>query len=201
MLDIVTETRTFIESALAGDPALSTLVVTGAGADDLVATIEPGRTPATIGRLTYGNGTAPFTREDLVELVVRMQRSRWSRFDAYTLALAPATYDDMKRLGEYAPMQFDGRTIGCECGEGWYDMLEATLSWIAEAHPTAWFKASQIKEKFGTLRFYNTASTGWIPDIIDAAEHLSGSVCDQCGAPGKTGGQGWIATRCEEHKQ
>jgi len=198
VLDIVTETRVFIEAALAGDPALSSLVLTGGGTD-LAAAIDPGRPPTKVGRTEY-MPQAPFTREQLVELVVRMQRSRWGRFDAYALALWPAGDDDMKRLGDYDAMRFDTFTRGCECGPGWYDLLDATLGWIAEAQPNAWWKASQIKEKFGTLRLYYDGNPGDEGGaIIDAAEHLSGFVCDVCGAPGKTGGRGWISTRCELH--
>lgn len=201
MLDIVTETRVFIEAAIAGDLAVSSLVITGSSAETLAAAIEPGRPPNKVGRSEY-SPQVPFTREQIVELVVRMQRSRWSRYDSYALALRPADDDDMKRLGEYDAMRFDNYVRGCECCAGWYDLLDATLGWIAEAQPNAWWKASQIKEKFGTLRLYYDGNPGADGDaIIDAAEHLSGFVCDECGAPGKTRGPGWFATRCDEHKE
>lgn len=200
MLDIQTETRAFIESALAGDPALVSLVVSGTSGADLAATMDKGRPPSTLDRVTYSPET-PFLREQMLELVVRMQRSRWSRFDHYALALTPATDRDLDRLRDYDAMRYDTYSIHCECGPGWYDMLDATLSWIAEAQPNAWWKVSQLKEKFGGLRVYNTVGPGWISEILDAAEHLSEHVCDLCGAPGRKSTDRWITTRCEEHQQ
>jgi hypothetical protein len=59
--------------------------------------------------------------------------------------------------------------------------------------------AMQVKEKYGSLRFYY----GGGDDIIDAyvrfAEYLSERTCDVCGAPGKQRDSGWIVTRCDEH--
>ena len=60
---------------------------------------------------------------------------------------------------------------------------------------------SQVKEKFGTLRFYVNAATEEHYNYITFAEVLSGRVCETCGAPGKRRGQGYIYTACDEHTE
>lgn len=57
-------------------------------------------------------------------------------------------------------------------------------------------RASQIKEKFGTLRFYMTSETDEMSAIIDKLESQSSKTCEECGKPGKTRGRGWLYTRC-----
>jgi len=66
-------------------------------------------------------------------------------------------------------------------------------------HMPYWMKASQVKEKFGTLRFYMTSSTPKINEYIDIAEKLSHTTCMTCGKPGKLIPSGWWYTACEEH--
>ena len=58
-------------------------------------------------------------------------------------------------------------------------------------------KASQVKEKYGTLRFYMTTSTDEMDKLIDEAEAASATICEDCGAPGETRGGGWIRTLCD----
>ena len=55
----------------------------------------------------------------------------------------------------------------------------------------------QVKEKFGTLRFYHTGGDDYIRGMITMAEAMSGSTCESCGNPGKQTGGGWIRTICE----
>lgn len=57
----------------------------------------------------------------------------------------------------------------------------------------------QVKEKFGTLRFYTNHANERASAYIEFAEHLSGRVCEECGAPGRTRGRGWIRTLCDTH--
>lgn len=57
----------------------------------------------------------------------------------------------------------------------------------------------QVKEKFGTLRFYADRATEQAYAYINFAEHMSGRVCEECGAPGRTRGRGWIRTLCDTH--
>lgn len=67
--------------------------------------------------------------------------------------------------------------------------------WLKTAEPW-WPRASQIREKFGTLRFYLTSGTNGMYAIVDKAERQSSVTCEICGKPGKLRGQGWYYTRC-----
>jgi hypothetical protein len=59
-------------------------------------------------------------------------------------------------------------------------------------------QAVQVKEKFGTLRFYtNGFFNEKIENYIDMAENLSEITCEDCGLPGKANDGGWIKVRCE----
>lgn len=62
-----------------------------------------------------------------------------------------------------------------------------------------WMKASQVKEKFGSLRFYLTSGTDNMFKYTDMAEELSQTTCETCGKPGKLITKGWFYTACEEH--
>jgi hypothetical protein len=58
----------------------------------------------------------------------------------------------------------------------------------------------QVKEKFGSLRFYYQGGDEYIHGLVSMAESMSGITCEECGAPGETGGNGWISTLCETHR-
>lgn len=195
MRDIISETRAFIEASMKGDPALSSLEIKDAG-PSLTATIAPGRPPAAVGRVTY-SPAPPFARETLVELIIRMQRIRWSRYDSYTLSMKPAGREDLVALRQ----RYSFSTT-MSVGEGWHDLLAAQHEWLAALGPGGDFAFSDLKEKFGSLRAYTWgAFSDLCTEIIDASEHLSAHVCDVCGAPGRTRGRGWISTRCDDHKE
>lgn len=61
--------------------------------------------------------------------------------------------------------------------------------------------ATQIKEKFGTLRFYYQGGDDYIRGLDSMAESMSARICEDCGKPGKRTSGGWIRTLCEEHTQ
>ena len=56
---------------------------------------------------------------------------------------------------------------------------------------------AQVKEKFGTLRWYMCQETPYISGAIAMAEDMSGKICDTCGLPGKQRSGGWIRTLCD----
>ena len=57
----------------------------------------------------------------------------------------------------------------------------------------------QVKEKFGTLRFYYSGGDDYISGLVSMAESMSGITCEECGKPGTSTGGGWIKTACVEH--
>ena len=72
------------------------------------------------------------------------------------------------------------------------------------SNPLYWYggppcRASQVKEKFGTLRFYMTGQTAEMDDIIGEATRKSAVTCEECGKPGRLRGHGWLYTACKRH--
>lgn len=59
--------------------------------------------------------------------------------------------------------------------------------------------ASQVKEKFGGLRFYTNGATDKHHNYISFAESMSYCICEECGAPGKRYTDGWHQTLCDIH--
>ena len=58
---------------------------------------------------------------------------------------------------------------------------------------------TQVKEKFGTLRFYYSGGDEYIDGLVSMAESMSACTCEECGKPGRTNNNGWLRTLCEEH--
>lgn len=116
----------------------------------------------------------------------------------------PLLYADRK-----ASMSVTCMCWGFECGDGWFDVLwklsselePLIVEWIeqhpedADAHP----RASQVKEKFGTLRFYMTHETEAMSKWIDLAEQQTCSTCEVCGQAGTVRGTHWLTTLCDIH--
>lgn len=61
--------------------------------------------------------------------------------------------------------------------------------------------ATQVKEKYGTLRFYVYGADEYIDGMIHMAEGISARTCETCGNPGKIRDGGWIRTLCDEHAE
>jgi len=58
----------------------------------------------------------------------------------------------------------------------------------------------QVKEKFGTLRFYYTGGDDYVRGLVSMAESMSSVTCEECGNPGETHHGGWIRTLCDTHE-
>ena len=91
--------------------------------------------------------------------------------------------------------------FGCECGDGWYNLLSNLCTEITSAYAEKGLKAnievSQVKEKYGSLRFYSNGSLN-IEEIISKYEDISERTCELCGQPGKTFVRNeWWMTRCD----
>lgn len=121
---------------------------------------------------------------------------------------------------------------GFSCGDGWAGILSALSAGItnatsercwggkakaADGHFECGFVAvaEQVKEKYGTLRFYWRAEPkpgvppeavdeeyaqeirGRIDGLVEMAERMSAITCEVCGAPGKLNRGGWLEVRCD----
>jgi len=60
------------------------------------------------------------------------------------------------------------------------------------------YEIMQIKEKFGSLRWYDNYSTRAIQNIIDKYEEISKVTCINCGKPAKWISTGWISPWCDK---
>lgn len=197
MMSIVMETRFLIEAALAGDPALASLAVTGSTPETLSADIAPGVPARWIGGCSY-SPHPPFSRETITELIARTQRLRWRRTAPFVPAAMPPEDNILQALHK----RHVRAVVGFECGPGWADLLDAVFSWLHEIAADREWSPSQIKEKYGSLRFYWHGDLPGLGDeIISAAEHLSAHLCEVCGSPGVLHSEyGWWSTRCKEHR-
>ena len=105
---------------------------------------------------------------------------------------------------------------GFECGDGWYNILNLLMSNIQ--HHIDWNNQNfekgytqykqvpqvtldQVKEKFGTLRFYYSGGDDVIDGMVRMAESMSAVTCESCGNPGEQTRGGWIKTTCQPCKQ
>ena len=64
--------------------------------------------------------------------------------------------------------------------------------------------AKQIKEKFGTLRFYYDGGDEFIRGLDSMAASMSSVVCEVCGSPGSsrsTKKQRWVLVLCDKHAE
>jgi hypothetical protein len=59
--------------------------------------------------------------------------------------------------------------------------------------------ANQVKEKFGSLRFYYQGGNEEISAVVSYTEWLAGRTCEQCGEPGRWREGSWIRTLCDKH--
>jgi hypothetical protein len=101
---------------------------------------------------------------------------------------------------------------GFSCGDGWYNILNLLMSNIQ--HHIDWNNQNfekgykqykqvpqvtldQVKEKFGTLRFYYTGGDDYIRGLVSMAESMSAITCEDCGNPGEQTRGGWIKTTCK----
>jgi hypothetical protein len=74
--------------------------------------------------------------------------------------------------------------FGFECGDGWFelvDMLCARLQHHTDHAGGPQVVAAQVKEKFGTLRFYVDGADDVQEGLIAQAEALSERTCEYCG--------------------
>jgi len=108
----------------------------------------------------------------------------------------------MKPLPKRWYKKFKFIQCGLECGEGWnqmlYELCTKIQQYITDTPLQSNFRVTQIKEKFGTLRFYCSGTTETIEHLIDQYEIKSSITCENCGQPGKTVCiDGWYSTLCK----
>jgi hypothetical protein len=113
-------------------------------------------------------------------------------------------YDDFPKIFRQhtLPMSETCMCWGVDCSDGWEWLIRnlcSQLQWDIDNNGYPQLEASQIKEKFGTLRFYADHSNEKQQAMISFAESLSAGICETCGTTKnvKTNGKGWVRTLCE----
>lgn len=87
---------------------------------------------------------------------------------------------------------------GFECGDGWFILIDV-ISDLMTKHNSE-ITAIQVKEKFGTLRYYHGPVDDYSIAVEQAAEFLSSLICEICSAPARRNyDSGWISFLCKEH--
>ena len=86
------------------------------------------------------------------------------------------------------------------CPEGWKNIFFELCDGIKkELHGNyKSFRITQVKEKYGTLRFYINAGSSEIYQLIHKAEEKSATTCICCGKPAKYISLGWISPYCKD---
>ena len=107
--------------------------------------------------------------------------------------------DPLYPIGSGVPLSID-------CGDGWFNLLwklcediGVILSKPENSRLKENFVVDQIKEKYGSLRFYVSLLDGGIDELIDRAEYDSYHTCEDCGGEGKPRAGGWYRTLCDDH--
>lgn len=106
-------------------------------------------------------------------------------------------------IDRHASVRVSCMAWGFGCRDGWYDLiyklsekLEKAITRVPKLR-RADYRASQVKEKFGTLRFYMSCETPSMTKAIQAAEKESETACERCGQQGKLRRRGgWYSTEC-----
>jgi len=82
-------------------------------------------------------------------------------------------------------------------GKGWGKLVDK----FYDAKPTDVI-VSDVKEKYGWLRFYYYNSTTVFDDLADSIEKESSYICDQCGKEGENKEmRGWYSTLCYDCRE
>ena len=114
----------------------------------------------------------------------------------------------------------DSLVFGFEVSDGWFKLLwdlcidlekldvdyqktipdDAKAKGILElGYDIYTFKVTQVKEKFGTLRFYTNGCSEEMYARIREAENQSAEICEICGELGTISRRhGWTSTMCEK---
>ena len=109
---------------------------------------------------------------------------------------------------------------GFECPDSWFDLLkELTIELETSINNKYKGKyecvAQQVKEKYGSLRFYGEIKIlienptkddlslskklyEQFQELVDKAEYKSEKICCECGKPATKTSSGWIAHFCDE---
>lgn len=91
-----------------------------------------------------------------------------------------------------------------ECGPGWFPIIDELchkIQMLVNSGMMSQIVATQVKEKFGGLRFYCMAHNPVVDDLILDAEEKCSKICEVCGEPGTLETDGWLRVTCTAHRR
>jgi len=98
----------------------------------------------------------------------------------------------------YLPKNQTCMCWGFACLDGWFDLIYELSQKLEIISPIT--QATQVKEKFGGLRFYYNGATEVGSRLIQNAEEKSYHTCELCGKKGVLREDlGWVRTLCLKH--
>ena len=114
--------------------------------------------------------------------------------------------DFFDKLRQDYPLMY-GESYDLYVDEGWHPIIlaltqqiQARIDWSDKIEqPIDQVKVSQIKEKFGGLRFYYDGGDEYIEGMVDMAERWASRTCEICGDRATKHTSGWIKTVCDKH--
>jgi hypothetical protein len=115
------------------------------------------------------------------------------QLDALLCENFPALYQNRDRGIVKSAM-----TWGFCVGDGWFPIIWRLSQKLEPIAQVDGLRAEQVKEKFGSLRFYTNIDAPEIDAAIEEAERESARTCEKCGEPGKIGGKHWAKCLCEK---
>lgn len=94
---------------------------------------------------------------------------------------------------------------GFAVGNGWYSLIDVLCEELqrdTDHQGAPQVVATQVKEKYGGLRFYVEGATDRQSAMIEVVEALSYRTCEECGSPGTLDERPghWMTTRCSTHR-
>lgn len=145
--------------------------------------------------------------------------------DAFSFMQKNETLEEQRAKGKIDDLY---GAFGCDCDDGWYDVLYELCAEITELYKKqdkpVDIVMDQVKEKYGTLRFYyhhegenkgisaidfpgvslrfsskDNELHRQVAEIVQKWENKSGEVCEKCGKPGVLRKDlSWILTLCDD---
>jgi len=134
-------------------------------------------------------------------------------------SLEEALFYRFKFFHPNTPITQSLMAFGFEHGDGWFDILwelckaleievkkidekiskkEKTIELVKNGD-NDWFRVQQVKEKYGSLRFYVTMASEEMYKLISDAEKKSQVTCEVCGDTGNLMEKnGWYKTLCKD---
>jgi len=102
------------------------------------------------------------------------------------------------------PKALSNVVCGIYYSEGWHTLINNLCQLIEQAinrmplELQDQFKVEQIKQKFGSLRFYMNRTTPYMDGAIHLAESMSYHICEVCGNSGRRQTvRAWSAVLCD----